>query len=351
MRYVETFLLYARGSRDSDAAKFLRDVSEVAGRVVPSPGPGIESFERTIPEINGGWLILASESRGTRLITEVVEPAAAVVAFGEIFGGREENTAKLVHDTWVTGGLDAVRVMDGCFGAAIVDRRNSTIYLVSDLLGNRSLRFLSKGGVLVASSHDIPIVCTGLCSTEINLESAASTLTFDWSLGGEPLLRDLSACHANEVVCWKDGLIQRTYRPLLNRDHVIDRGSHALLKEHLESMREHVIYNIRSFCDGAPLVRLDLTSGLDSRSVLTVCLLAIGAERLMASTAGEAESQDVSIAGKLSARYGFHHEHDLYQSGDYDNFERHCRLLAFAMNGDTDGKRAITPVPAFDETP
>jgi hypothetical protein len=347
---METFLLYANAVKTDDAV-LLRNASRVTRRMMPSLGLEMETHERVIPEINGGWFYLAPRRCKAALITEYADSRQAVIVFGELYGNGTKSAAEKVIEKWRAKGPDGVRLMDGCFSALVVDLETATVHMFSDLLGHRSLRFFSDDRGFIASPHDIPIVSTGCCPAEIDSVSAASILAFDWSLEGRSLLREISAHHPNELISWRAGTVTRHCKPMLNPEGTLDERDHGALKRHLEMMKRHMIENVWSYRNGEAAIKMDLTAGLDSRAVLAVLLKAVGAERVKAYTAGEKESRDVKAARELSRRYKFSHGYGLPETADYDTFYQYCRLRAFLMNGDTNAKRATTPLPSYDETP
>jgi hypothetical protein len=100
------------------------------------------------------------------------------------------------------GKVEAVRRLDGWFSAVIVELKTQKVYIISDLLGFRSLSYFFDGEFILVSPHDIPIVATGLYPVEIDLASAGSTVAFDWSLNGKSLLKNISVCSPHEYVTW-----------------------------------------------------------------------------------------------------------------------------------------------------
>jgi hypothetical protein len=347
---METFLLYANAIKADDAG-LLRKAIRITKRMMPSLGLEMEVHERRIPEINGGWFYMMPRIGKAPLITECADSQGAVIVFGELYGNPRNNAAEMVLEKWRAEGPDGVRLMDGCFSAVLVDLAAGAIHLCTDLLGHRSVRFFNNNHLFIASPHDISIVATGCCAGEIDLVSAASVVSFDWSLEGRSLLREVSAQHPNELITWRGGTLTRQYKPVLNSEGTLDERNHGALNRHLKVMTSHAIENVRTFCGDEPTIKMDLTAGIDSRAVLAILLSSVGAERVKAFTAGERDARDVKMARRLARTYRINHGYGLPEKIDYNTFYQYCRLRAFLMNGDTDGKRAAAPLPAYDETP
>ena len=119
---------------------------------------------KDVPEINGGYFILSPlEELKNKLVTVFSNQSLTVLVFGDLISTPYEKTAEVIWKTWTQAGIEGVRNLDGCFSSIIVDRLNKEVFLVSDLLGLRSLTYYYNNETLLVSMHDVPIVATGLC--------------------------------------------------------------------------------------------------------------------------------------------------------------------------------------------
>jgi len=326
-------------------AKFVLDkISRITREISESFGIKPEVSKELFPEIRGGWFYFTPNlNPSEKLITEYVDKELAVLVYGELFFSREENAANLVLRAWKEGGVDSVRELDGSFSAVIIDFRLRKAYILCDLLGSRSLRYLKHKNSLFISNHDIPLVATGHCPIQYNLVSMCSITAFDWSLGGESLLQPIDACHPNEYISWENGVVRRHSKPslILNNPPLIERQESD--HEKIEEMIEHIQKDAKGVCGKNNAVSLHLTAGLDTRSILGI-LISQGHTNLIAETLGEANYLDVLVARRIAKRYSFKHRNYVPDSPANGTFLKHVKLKAFLMNGDTDSKRAIWPM-------
>lgn len=348
---MHTFLL-GLSLKGEDVSSILDQSLAITKKTVSSLGFEFKARKRVMSELRGGWFYLCPAGDNKKeLITEFVNEQFVVLVFGEIFGANGVSAAELVFQTWITENIEAVRLLDGCFSAVIIDFGLRTAFVVSDLLGHRTLRFFPCRGSIWVSPHDIPIVATGLCPPEFNLLSASSIVFFDWSLGGRSLVKAIEVCSPNEYIKWEDGDTRRVYKPLIrpeNRIHIHDKVG---VDKQVDLMIENIIEGTRAFCRNEPVVHMDLTAGLDTRAVLAVALAAMDSSRLKSFTAGDKNSFEVRTARRLAATYHLSHGYDIPKERNCDSFMAHCRLRAFMLNGDTNGKRAADGMPSYDETP
>ncbi len=204
---------------------------------------------------------------------------------------------------------------------------------------------------LLISPHDIPIVATGLCPIEFNFDTASSIVSCDWSLRGEALLQAITVCDPNQYVTWSNGTIEQTYKPMLISEHRIDAKDSVSCRRQVDLMIDKMRDNTRFFCGNAPIIRIDLTAGLDSRAVLAILLSVVENTRVKANTAGEVDDIEVNVARRLANRYHFSHEYNILQTTNIESFLTYSKMLAFVTNGDTNSKRAIHPLPDFEGSP
>ncbi len=343
-----SFLFFAAKSREANFQTYER-ACEITRSLMPSLGCSLEIGWKALPQVNGGWFYFwPEEIPDNRLVTEFANTDLAVLVFGDMVRPSGVPMAELVAQTWKTGGLDAVRNLDGSFGAVIVDPAENTVYLVSDLMGLRTLTYFENGEVLLVSPHDVPIVATGLCPIEYDLVSAASLIACDWSLGGKPLLKTLNVCDPNEYITWRNGNLRKTRGALVFHEKRIaadnSKGRNSQIDLMIETMRD----NARGLCSGAPEIQVELTAGMDSRMVTALLLSVIEGSRINAITGGDACHNEVKTASRMAGKYCFNHRSFRPGKESGESFLPLSRLLAFVTNGMTNSKRATFSMPKVD---
>ncbi len=344
-----SFIVHAAG-KGQDTNHAIDQAKDVTLRLVPSLGCSVKISQRSIPEINGGWSCFYPEEvpPAKRTITEYVDKDIAVLVFGDLQIQQEVGIAETIATVWRNGGITQVRNLDGCFSAVIVDRQTKSLYVVSDLLGLRTLTYFHNQDSLLISPHDVPIVATGLCPVEYDLESAASLLACDWSINGKPLLKNLNICNPNEYLVWKNGQLEKVYKPILLTEDRLEpgdaKGRDALVDQMIEKMRS----DAKRLASDNEEVRIELTAGMDSRCVTAILLSVIESDRICAMTGGVPEDFEVRTAKMLAEQYRFHHTNFTPNAQDAEAFIPHSRLLAFFTNGTGNSKRSARPVPRIN---
>jgi len=346
-----SFLVCARKDQQSIEG-LLNKSARITRSIMPSLDQNILSSHRMIPEINAGWFILYPDSiTYQHLVTDFVDQDTAVIAFGDVIAPDVDSTARYISDIWKQWGVDGVRNLDGCFSAVIVDRIQHTLYVASDLMGRRTLRYFSNDGTLLISPHDVPIMATGMCPLEYDLDSAASIIACNWSLQGKPLLKSVAVCDPNEYVTWHHGKLGRVRQPLITVDERIASNDKIGVTKQIDLIIEKLRDSARILCAGETEIGAGLTAGLDSRTSLALLLSVVDPSCIRANTSGSTSNFEVKTAKKLAAWYGFKHEFKMPDEKDASFFIPHSRLLAFVTNGDTNSKRAIHPLPQIQDKP
>jgi asparagine synthetase B (glutamine-hydrolysing) len=328
--------LFAAGER---AVRQLTRASKITDELMPKVGARRICEVARFDGLNADWFRFCSDPPADeQFMTDERTDQHFVLAYGEVYGFS--SAAAEVLRAWRTGGLEAVRSLDGSFSAILVDRASGAVHVVSDLVGRRTLRWFADRDAFLVSSHDLPIVATGLCPPEIDLGTAATILSTGWSLQGRSLLRNVRRCSPHHLVAW-DGEINELYRPLVALDSRLDErdqlGQEKLREEMIELTRLHA----RHVCGDRERIFSDLTAGFDSRAGLAVLLSTVKATQLVLQTSGGASNLEVMVAGRIAEHYGLTHKIAAPRLSDRAAFWENCKVRAFFLNGDTDAKRSL----------
>ncbi|MBN1816926.1 MAG: hypothetical protein JW828_06170, partial [Sedimentisphaerales bacterium] len=142
------------------------------------------------------------------LVSEYMDEQLAVVVFGDV-PSTTAPPAETIARIWRTGGTDGVHSLDASFSAVIMELPHKRVHVVSDTMGLRGLHYFTNGSALLISPHDLCILATGLCPAELDRLSIASLLSCDWSLGGQPLLKNILSCEPDFYYIWGGGLAEK----------------------------------------------------------------------------------------------------------------------------------------------
>lgn len=345
--YSFLFLATTNGCEVVDTLKRSKDIIQTE---LPSLNCNIKSKELLIPEVNGGYYFFYPEqvAEKKRLVTDYSDKELSILVFGDIINPSCCTTAESIAEAWINGGIEAVRGIDGCFSAIIVDKIRKRIFVASDLMGLRTLNYYADEKTIVISMHDAVIVSTGLCSIDYDLTSIVSLLSCDWSIQGIPLIKQIHTFHPFDYILWDSGNVQTIRSPLLSVEGRIDPRDDKKIKSHVTQMIDVMLENISILFAGEEIVETDLTAGMDSRATLGLLLNVLGKERVRTFTSGASHSKDVSMARRLSRKYGLHHRHDQLSSDCSHSFDEHSRIITFYSNGIVNCKRATSQLPTFN---
>jgi hypothetical protein len=326
----------------------LHQVLSVTQALTPVTNAPYRISQRRLPAVRGGWFYLAPDpERPPAIFSECIDQEIAVLVYGSLDEVRLHSPAHEAVAAWREGGADAVRALEGSFSALIVELARRRVVVVSDPIGQRTLRYAAHQGAFYLSSHDLPLVATGRCPLEVDLTSAGSITCFDWSLQGRSLLRTIGACHPDEVLTWKDGIVHRSHEPVLIPQARIERHDRRARRDQLLKIVTVMQRGVEQSSRESAIIYTHLTAGFDSRALLALLLSTVDGSRLRLSTFGDEGNLDVQTARKIAGRYGIPHVHLTPAPPTEEVFLHHVDLLAYFMNGDTNGKRAAgNPLPA-----
>lgn len=338
-------LCFLAGVQRVDPELVLARARRVLEETMPRFPIPLEAAITLLPELQGGWLSIVPARSGLRSrLSSHVGDDLAVLLYGELFGIEDADAVHTVTERWRSGGPNAVRDLDGCFSAVVVERKARRCTVVSDLIGRRTLRYARSDGALILATHDLALVATGLVPPRVDMLAVKSVAAYGWSLGGKPLLEGVEPCEPESIVRYSDGDLTVTREPRLRTAPVSGTSRRRREREVLDAMIEQMRNICRAAAKGSELVKTDLTAGLDSRCVLAVLRSTVDAGRLVAGTEGEETDLDVVIARRVAQKVGIKHSLDVRATPEPARMMERLDVLAFSSSGDTDGKRALTDI-------
>ena len=340
-----TFLL---GSNIHPAV--LAKAAKISKIIMPKMGVNVVIKQKEIKEINGGLTYTLPDPLPAKSEIHEIDTESYFVFFiGEIFEYHHtSNYAELVLQFWENGGWDTVRKIDGYFSVILIDKRFSSIQIVSDILGRRLLRYLSSQNVFLISSHDIPIVATGLCPIEYDFDTICSLLSFDHPLEGKSLLNKIKVCKSQDIVEWRNDKINIIQTPWVFFQDRIEAGDHRRLKIQIEKIIDLMKNNIKFLCKDEPSVRMSLTGGIDSRAIFGALINSVNKDIITAYTNGYELDPDVYMAKRIAQKFGVKHVSSILATTNKDHFIQNCDVLAYYRNGTPNSKLAVRPLFKFD---
>ena len=349
---MHTFIFFT-GMQVELSNAMLCACSQNIKQYINSFGEAIVEKNTLLPEKKWGWVWLEPAKKSSyRLFSEAINERYAVLLFGSIPSDKQENPAQIVLQTWSSAGAVATQALEGSFGTVIVDRLEDTVTLLSDVIGQRSLRYYTDHEFLIVSPHDISIVATGRCPLAFDMGTAASLAGVSWSLGGKSLLKTINACYPTAYVQYQHGHIQTVSMPLVGNVHRLSPHDSLSIGENLDHMVAVAQENIKQVVTPGKPITAELSSGLDSRAILSLLLSVLPRNQISAWSVGASNDRDVMIARQLARLCRIDFSHAVLSSAPTDSFVAHSDLLTFATNGNANVMDiALKPMPLFDPAP
>ncbi len=319
----------------------------VTRALAPDLGGEVIEAAAPLPELGGGWFTRCpTGGAAAELVTRADDDDLLVLAFGVVFGA-EGGAAGRIAEAYRAGGAVAARALDGDFSAVVVERRAARLTVLCDGIGHRALRCCTDGDLFAVSSHELALAATGRLPVALDPVSASSAIAVEWSLGGHSLIRGVETAGPDRVLTWWHGGLERRAAPPFGFAARVERGDRRGVATIVDRMVEQARDTVRRLVGDAPAVRADLTSGMDSRAVMAALVSVVDPRIVTAATSGGPDGAEVPTAARVARAAGVRFETLLPTPPSPDDFLGHLRALAFAMNGDTDGRRAIAPLPRF----
>lgn len=343
---MHAFLLVAGHPNVAAAESRVRRAAQRVLKLIPDIAADPQTQVLGLDAFDGALAIVSPRDDYTPAFAQVEDSGDLLgMCFGTISGSTR--TAERVLEVFRAGGARAVQRLDGSFTAVIMNRRLCCLWLFSDSIGMRAASFVRGDGTISISSHELLHVAAGQVSGELDLDSVASIVGCDWSLGGRSLLSGVVRQDPWKVLEWSKDRTSFDVDRLIDAGGRIPVGDRKAIEGQLDRVVDSLLAATRRFVSGKGGVRASLTAGLDSRGVLSL-LVRAGVPRLDLYTNGGEASLDVRVAARLAKLVGASHTSSLPGEPSADAFQEHNRLRAFALDGSADARRAMASLPRWN---
>ncbi len=259
--------------------------------------------------------------------------------FGDLFGHPGEDIANLVYTTWEKGGNESLQRMDGNFTILIFTKKDKSIQLICDALGNRRVHYYQGENCLIVSPHDVIIFASGLVTKKIRTKLIYEMLAYIQNRMGESLLQDVGYQKPYETLTFANNSVTKKLYcpygklPLLNEK----QKQKETIRTKINYLREHC----KAYLPFAKSIEFDLTAGKDTRSVLILLYDLVKDRKISSRTMGNLNSEENKVAEFISQKYKIPHHNISLEQVSAESFENNLSLYALFCNGDTNGIRAL----------
>jgi hypothetical protein len=286
-------------------------------------------------DLSGAFFLAAKVADGSPDEVHIAQDERYfLVIWGEIVGLEATAALHRLNCDGVSTLVAEARSHDGCFGVMIFDKQDRSISLFSDIVGQRTSRFVAlPDGIVVVSSHDLGLAIMGVVPPVEDSLSLASITSIGWSLGNASLIDGIQACYPSElIVISGPSLLKNTSQAnqvdiyqIQNTSTTTDQPLHDL-----------VVHWLGGSIESRKPIWVELSAGFDSRASLAATLAVANAEALTAFSEGPADSLDVQVAKEIAHRAGIRFEHRETPMQTPEAFVFEWSRTAAATNGNID---------------
>lgn len=345
-----SYLIHIKSS-SSKNARNLRRASSAITKLLSSNEFHLTDSLIRLPSIHAEMSIIEPTpppENSEPLITHYQDEEYFILAYGDNVANSSTTLAERIHAIFQKKTISAVRTIDSCFSAVIINKRSGELYSCTDFIGRRKPYFYHTKGDLLISSHDLAIIATGPFLTEYDAMSVYSYMALDWSLAGESFLKEIDTVQPYEYLYRNPSEIRLIQDSIIATDEI--RTRRIEIQKVLHKICQVIESQISYFSGASEKVRIDLTAGLDSRALLGLVLTNYSPENIAAHTMGDKQSEDVKVARYLAKKYGVSYRYSLPSDVSKEQFVYHSRMLSYALNGQTDSQRAIHPFKGLEDS-
>jgi asparagine synthase (glutamine-hydrolysing) len=270
----------------------------------------------SVIDIAGGHQPMSNDDRSLWItyngeIYNFLELREELIGLGHQFRTRCD-TEVLIH-AYQRFGPGFLSRLNGMFAFAIWDSRDNSLFMARDRLGKKPLYYAeADGSFLFASEIKALLKYEGL-AREVNAESLAEFVTFNYVAGERTLFRGIRAVPPGHALRWKEGRIDiYSYWDIDDRPVAFEEGREELLNR-LDGLLQDAVS--KRLISDVPLGTLN-SGGIDS-SLVTAMVARQMDEPVHSFSVGfdEADYDERRYARILSDKYRTTH-HEIVVTGE-----------------------------------
>jgi len=270
-----------------------------------------------------------ADERALTLLSFAESDNYHIIFYGELYDINDRTAAVYVKEMLNKG--EAVTNLNGNYSLIIIDKSNNIINLSCDFIGRRKLYYIYRDGVLAISNYDHMLVPFLEKPLTLDLVSILSSLYFDSSIRGYSFLKGIRTTNPDFETSFQDNKIEN------------QKIEYALNSEsNVEDIENDFSRYIDNRIMGSEKVNIDLTAGLDSRTVLAL-MLQKGKNSITAWTLGKT-GMDFKIAKRIAKHVNIDHKLSSETLANKAEFRKHANFLAYCSNGSTNTLRAVNKI-------
>lgn len=182
-----------------------------------------------------------------------------ILFWGQLFNTKK-NCAQVIYNK--LNNNESIENLNGNYSFILYDKQSDTIRIYTDFMGRRKLYYFLNKDEFAVSNLDHLLVPFLPKPIEYDLVSVASSLYFDWSLMGKSYLKSVGILTPDNFLLFENRIIKFVKIPYnLHKNKVtikeISYDFHSYLENYIKDKET---------------VHIDLTAGLDTRTILALLL-------------------------------------------------------------------------------
>jgi len=250
---------------------------------------------------DGRWVLVFNGE-----IYNHVELRRALEEQGDRFSSRSDT--EVVLAALVRWGADALKRFTGMFALALWDRRDASLLLARDRLGEKPLYFAAfDDGTLAFASEVRALMASGAVKREASRRALLSFLETGSVTEPWTIIRGVWAFPPATIACLQNGHVTATRywtSPFLAESFRSLEAGAPLVRQHLErAVQSQLVADVP--------VGVFLSAGMDSTAIATIATLARqGSVRSFTVSLDDAAFDEGAIASQIARQLGCEH-HDI----------------------------------------
>lgn len=237
--------------------------------------------------------------------------SCALIWYGEIFelaslrsklaqtgvDATNSSPAQLLLQLYLAFGDEFAKLLNGTFVIAIWHAQKAELLLINDFLGAQPIYYAHYGNRFAFASLANALLTDHTLPRRIDKIAVGEFISWEMVLGERTFLQDISLLPPGTILKTKDGAVTlNSYWRL----HFADEYSLRPREEYLEQFAHLLKQSIQRQAPGQLRVGVNLSGGMDSRTVLGLTGTVLSGPEIRTFTFGLANSDDVLLAGELA---------------------------------------------------
>ncbi len=240
-------------------------------------------------------------------IAESADGTAILAVFGTLYepwATEGNGLAKQLLAKWKSGGMRALRDLNGEYVIAIWNRPERRLTLINDRLGLKRLALRKKGKMFAWASEVKSLAVIPEVSRAIDEQALSELLTFGHLQDERTLLRDVTLLPPASILTWQEGKvsIERYWRYTFRADPRLEETEKAA-----SEFADRVLLAVDRRIRNRKRIGLLLSGGLDSRTLAGMIRELRPKDPFFTWTTGHSHAHDVRFGAEIARVIGSRH--------------------------------------------